>query len=139
MNEQKIELNAKTSDTILDIKRKLDKSISSNKIKLIFDGIKLEDEKTLENYNISNNSIIYLQYYRKFEILIVNEEKKISLKVEENERIINMKNKIKKLERIPPYEYKLQFEGKKLEEYKNIEDYNLNNRCIIYLIYCQFI
>ena len=139
MNEQKIELNAKTSDTILDIKRKLDKSISSNKIKLIFDGIKLEDEKTLENYNISNNSIIYLQYYRKFEILIVNEEKKISLKVEENERIINIKNKIKKLERIPPYEYKLQFEGKKLEEYKNIEDYNLNNGCIIYLIYCQFI
>jgi len=139
MNEQIIELNAKTSDTILDIKSKLDKSISLNKIKLIFDGIKLEDEKTLENYNISNNSIIYLQYYRKFEILIVNEEKKISLKVEENERIINIKNKIKKLERIPPYEYKLQFEGKKLEEYRNIEDYNLNNGCIIYLIYCQFI
>jgi len=61
-NEQKIELNDKTSDTILDIKRKLDKSIASNKIKLIFDGIKLEDEKILENYNISNNSIIYLQY-----------------------------------------------------------------------------
>ena len=75
MNEKKIELNAKTSDTILDIKRKLNNSISSNKIKLIFDRIKLEDEKTLENYNISNNSIIYLQYYRKLEIFILNEKK----------------------------------------------------------------
>ena len=139
MNEKKIELNAKTSDTILDIKRKLDKSIASNKIKLIFDGIKLEDEKTLDNYNISNNSIIYLQYYRKFEIFIVNEKKKISLNVEEYERIIDIKNKIQILEGILPYEYKLQFEGKKLEEYKNIEDYNLNNGCIIYLIYCPFI
>jgi len=69
----------------------------------------------------------------------VNEEKKNLLNIEENERIINIKDKIKKLEGIPPYEYKLQFEGKKLEEYKNIEDYNLNNGCIIYLIYCQFI
>ena len=139
MNEKKIELNAKTSDTILDIKRKLDKSIASNKIKLIFDGIKLEDKKTLEDYNISNNSIINFQYYRKFEIFIVNEKKKISLNVEEYERIINIKDKIKFLEGILPYEYKLQFEGKKLEEYKNIEDYNLNNGCIIYLIYCSFI
>jgi ubiquitin C len=76
MNEKKKELNVETSDTIYYIKRKLDKSISSNKIKLIFNGIKLEDEKTLENYNISNNSIIYFKYYRKFKIFIVNEKKK---------------------------------------------------------------
>ena len=142
MNEKKIELNAKTSDTISHIKfeiswikRKLDESIDSNKFKLIFDGIKLEDKKTLEDYNIVNNSIIYLQYYRKFEILIVNEKQKILLNVEENERIINIKDK---LEGIPPYEYKLEFEGKKLEEYKYVVDYNLNNGCIIYLIYCPF-
>jgi len=138
INEKKIELNAKTSNTISYIKSKLDISIPSNKIKLIFDGIKLKDEKTLEDYNIGNNSIIYLQYYRKFEILIVN-EKKISLNVEENERIINIKDKIKKLKGIPPYKYKLEFKDKKLEEYKYIDDYNLNNGCIIYLIYCPFI
>ena len=139
MNKKKIELNAKTTDTILDIKRKVDKSISSNKIKLTFDGIKLEDKKTLESYNISNNSIIYFKYYRKLEIFIVNGKKKISLYVEEYERILNIKNKIQYLEGILPYEYKLQYEGKYLEENKNIEDCNLNNGCIIYLIYCPFI
>ena len=65
----------------------------------------------------------------------MNEKQKILLNVEENERIINIKDK---LEGIPPYEYKLEFEGKKLEEYKYVVDYNLNNGCIIYLIYCPF-
>jgi large subunit ribosomal protein L40e len=59
---QMITLDADESDTIESIKAKIQdkKSIPASEQNLFFNGIKLEEGRTLADYNISRESIIYL-------------------------------------------------------------------------------
>ena len=125
-NKKKITLNVKSYYNIYDIKNEIyyKEKIESNKYKLIFNEIKLEDYKTLEDYNINENSIIFLQYYKKIKIFVSTNKKFITLNVEETDKIIDIKNIIEKNEGILPHEYILFFNFKKLEELKIIDDYN---------------
>ena len=125
-NKKKITLNVKSYYNIYDIKNEIyyKEKIESNKYKLIFNEIKLEDYKTLEDYNINENSIIFLEYYKKIKIFVSTNKKFITLNVEETDKIIDIKNIIEKNEGILPHEYILFFNFKKLEELKIIDDYN---------------
>ena len=125
-NKKKITLNVKSYYNIYDIKNEIyyKEKIESNKYKLIFNEIKLEEYKTLEDYNINENSIIFLQYYKKIKIFVSTNKKFITLNVEETDKIIDIKNIIEKNEGILPHEYILFFNFKKLEELKIIDDYN---------------
>ncbi len=57
-----ISIDAISSDTILDIKKKFEEKegMPIDIITLLFSGKRLEDTKTLEHYNIENNSTLYL-------------------------------------------------------------------------------
>ena len=54
------ELNVEPNDTILNIKNKIqdEKKYPSNQLILIFSGKRLENDKTLVNYNIINECTI---------------------------------------------------------------------------------
>lgn len=62
LSGKKITLNVSTYDTIIMVKYfiKIKEGIPVDQIKLIFNGILLEDHKTIENYNIQNKSILYM-------------------------------------------------------------------------------
>ena len=108
------------------------------KYQLIFDKKKLEDNRTLEDYDIKDHSIILLHYYRKFAIFIKIKEKIILLNVEESERIINIKEKIIFEDRIlPTNKYNLLLNGKRLDEYKTLDYYEIREGYTIDLVYCS--
>ena len=136
-NEKKICLNVLSSDTIIKIKEKIkDKEGFFSKVfKLIFNEEELDENKTLDDYNISKNSNIDLKFNEKFNIFIKFENKKeISLNIEAFDTIIKIKEEIKNKEGISLNEFKLIFNEKVLEEYKTLDFYNISENSIIYFI-----
>ena len=136
-NEKKICLNVLSSDTIIKIKEKIkDKEGFFSKVfKLIFNEEELDENKTLDDYNISKNSIIDLKFNEKFNIFIIFENrKKISLNIEAFDTIIKIKEEIKNKEGISLNEFKLIFNEKVLEENKTLDYYNISENSNIYFI-----
>ena len=72
LNGKKIVFEVDYLDTIENIKEKIrfKEGIFAYKYKLLFEGINLENNKTLKEYNINENSIIYLQYNNNIKIFI---------------------------------------------------------------------
>lgn len=58
-------IDVELSDTIQIVYKKIEEieQIPSDQQWLIFDGKHLDDEKTLSEYNVQNNSTIYLVVY----------------------------------------------------------------------------
>ncbi len=74
LTEKTITLEVEQNDTIENIQSKI-KDLEKNvyeKYIFLFEGILLEDNKTLQDYNIQNESVIYIKnnysvnYYKQF-------------------------------------------------------------------------
>ena len=141
--DKKIIINVEYLDTpIRIIKQKIEdkEGISSNEYKLIFKGIKLEDYKTLDDYGINNKSIIILEYYKNFKILIYEDKNIYYIKAYSLDTIKKIKEKINNINGVPINKYILKFESIKLEDHKTLDDYYMENtKLSFYIIYCPLI
>ena len=137
INQKILNLDANYSDTIKDIKIKIEEKegiLPNHKYKLIFSGKKLEDSKTLEYYNIKNGTILYLVQVSLFPIIVqIRKETKITIDVERSDTIKNIKEIIKEKEEIPIEQQRLFFNGKILEDDNCIWLYKIQKDSTIYL------
>ena len=136
LNIKKIEIDVEYSDTIVNIKQKIECKEENlpNYYRLTFDTMELENNLTLKDYNIEKNCTINLVKINIIQIFVENlNRKKIFFEVDYFDTIENIKEKILFKEGIFSYKCKLLFEGINLENNKTLKDYNINENSIIYL------
>ncbi len=140
LDDTNIFIEAKISDKVENIKEKIkpklkQENIIFNRSELIFKGKILEDNKSLDDYDINKESIIYFKYYPPIQITIkIDDDGEFELDIELTETIYNLKQKIKSMKELIPNKYKLKFNKIELiNDDKTLNDYNIKNGDIIKL------
>ena len=137
--EKTISLETKPSDTILDLKEIIQnkEGIPADQQRLMFAGKDLEDQYTLSNYNIQNESTLHMLLRVRDGMPIFVKTltgKTLTIKVEPSDTILVLKEIIQEKEGFPADQQRLMFAGKDLEDQYTLSNYNIQNESTLHML-----
>lgn len=135
-------LDVESKDTIMNIREKIKnkKGLNVSSYDLFYNDIALENEKTLQDYNITDDCIIdiNIQINSNIVIKIIQESNEsINFGVYPNEKIKFLKNKILAALKYPIDEQFLFFNSKSLDDEKTFQYYGIQDNSKIFLEHRQ--
>ncbi|KAE8811196.1 polyubiquitin-like [Hordeum vulgare] len=118
------------SDTLYTIKAKI-----QEQYRLVFDGVQLEDNRTLADYGIKHDFTLDLQEKMQIFVMETLEGRTITLEVDNLDTIDKVKAKIESTEGFPKVQQCLIFDNKQLEDGKRtLADHNICKGSTLLLI-----
>ena len=143
LNLSQISINTSPSTNIENIKKIIKEKlgIPVEKQNLMYSLKTLEDNKSLNEYNIVNASILHLlpkienlKDADKIIFIKTVDGKTFKFKLGALDTIKDIKNKISKEKGIPIESQRIIFNGKILEDNKSLKQYNINHESILHLV-----
>lgn len=127
------------TETIAELKEKLraKEGIPADQQRLVFAGKLLEDERTINDYNIRKESTVHLLLRLKGGMQVFMKTftgKTITLDAEQSDTVAILKSKLAEKEGIPSDAQRMVFAGKNLEDTRPLSDYNIQAMSTINLL-----
>ncbi|CAL5004319.1 unnamed protein product [Urochloa decumbens] len=128
-----IRLRVQPSDTLSTVKAKI-----LEQHNLVFDGVLLEDNRTLADYNIQHRSTLDLQEKMQIYVTETLKDMTITLVVDRSDTIETVKAKIEDAEGFPKSQQRLIFANKQLDDKSTLADHDIWNESTVLLVIHPF-
>ena len=122
-------LRVQPTDTLSTVKAKI-----QEQYRLVFDGVQLEDNLTLADYNIQHRSTLDLEEKMQIYVLETLLGTTITVEVDSSDTIGNVKDKIESTEGFPKHQQCLLFDNKQLDDNHTLAENNIWKEATLLLV-----